>query len=151
MRSEHSFVYLLAAAFCSFALTAQGQKNSSWRIYKAADGLYETTTTAVTVGPKNRIWVKHGESGAISWLDGYTVTNFAAPDGGAFRVYENRTGQLWTLYADGVREFKDNQWITHPIPEVRAENRTNPLRNVRPISLLPTHRDHLLILLSDRL
>src|SRR5262249_15137514 len=59
--------------------------------------------------------------------------------------------QLWTLYADGVREFKDNQWITHPIPEVRAENRTNPLRNVRPIPLLPTDRDHLLILLSDRL
>jgi signal transduction histidine kinase len=139
------------------------QRSGNWRVYRAADGLKESFTTTVTVGPAPRtdmsarhgvsdsvILARHGASGSVSLLDGYSVTTLPSPRGGSFRVYENRTGQLWALHPDGLQEYRDGAWVEHPIREVRNEQ-SSLARKVRPIPLVPHKRDHVLVLLWDRL
>src|SRR5437867_2107301 len=75
----------------------QAQRTGNWRVYRSADGLKESLTTAVTASPRGTIIVSHGTSDSISLLDGYSVVTLPAPGGGNIRVYENRTGQLWAI------------------------------------------------------
>jgi hypothetical protein len=56
-------------------LSLQAQPSYSWRVYNASDGLKESFATAVTIGPRGTVWVKHSETDAISSLDGYSVSN----------------------------------------------------------------------------
>jgi signal transduction histidine kinase/ligand-binding sensor domain-containing protein len=129
----------------------QAQPSYSWRVYNASDGLKESFATAVTIGPRGTVWVKHSETEAISSLDGYSVSNIVASASGAHQIHESRSGQIWAIYTDGIQEHREGQWIKYPVAEIRAENQTNLLRRVRPISLLPAEVEHVLFLLSDRL
>ena len=106
---------------------------------------------AVTISPRGHIWTKHA-NGGISWLDGFQVRTIPNSAGGIFPVYESRSGQIWSVYPDGVMEFRRDQWMPYPIPEIGAENRSSAVRlSIRPIPLLPAERDHVLALLPDRL
>ncbi|MBI3414004.1 MAG: hypothetical protein HY043_01585 [Verrucomicrobia bacterium] len=136
---------LLAAA------NLPAQKTSNWRIFNAEDGLNESSATAVTVGPRGTVWVWHGETETFSALDGYTVTNLPAAAPMAYHLKENLSQQWWTISSRGVQTYRDGQWVQYPIPAVEMENRTNLLRRVRPISIVAAERDHVLLLLSDRL
>lgn len=130
-------------------LNAQQEEN--WRVYRASDGLSDSFTTAVTVGPKGSVWASHREIGAISVLDGYKVRRLSAGGGGYFPVRATRTGQVWMVYSGGLQELKEGEWIKYPIPEIRTENQVNLLRRVRPISIVPYQHNRLLFLLGDRL
>ncbi len=148
---------LLAATiillFLLLADAAYSQRAFNWRVYKAADGLNESDSTAITVSPQGHVWIKHGEAPTISWLDGYEkIHHIPSPGGAAYRVYESRSGQIWSLYDEGIQEFKEGQWIHYPIPEIRSEKETNPYRRVLdPVSLLPGETNRVLFLVSDRL
>jgi len=131
--------------------TGWTQKASNWRAFKTADGLAESFTTSVTVSPRGNVWVKHFEADTINWLDGYEVKSIPSPGVGNYRVYEGRAGQIWTVYPEGLQEYRDGQWIRYPINEIRAEYRTNALRQTWPIALLPLKQGHVLFLLADRL
>jgi signal transduction histidine kinase/ligand-binding sensor domain-containing protein len=143
--------------FCVGALVVlpilgQAQRALSWRVFKAADGLSESESTAITVSPQGHVWVKHGEAEMISWLDGYMVHHIRSPGGRSTRVYESSSGQIWSLYTDGILEYQTNQWLHYPVAEIQTESQINPLRRaVHPISLWPTERDCVLFLLPDRL
>ncbi|MEO8427239.1 MAG: ATP-binding protein [Verrucomicrobiota bacterium] len=145
----YGFVFL--ALVLIWTLPLQAQQSYSWRVYNASDGLKESFATAVTIGPKGTVWVKHSETDAISALDGYSVSNIVASASGAHQIHESRYGQIWAIYTDGVQEYREGQWIKYPVAEIRAENQTNLLRRVRPIPLLPGEIEHVLFLLSDRL
>ncbi|MBI3851779.1 MAG: hypothetical protein HY298_16110 [Verrucomicrobia bacterium] len=127
------------------------QKASNWRSFKAADGLAESFTTSVMVSPRGHVWAKHFEANSINWLDGYDVKSIPSPGVGNYRVYEGRAGQIWTVYPEGLQEYRDGEWIRHPIREIRAEYQTNALRQTWPIPLVPMKQGHVLFLLTDRL
>ena len=112
------------------------------------DGSY---AAAVTTSPQNNVIVKSGDTPKVTWLNGYERREIVAPEENQYRVYESRTGQLWSLYSDGVLLYYRGQWSYHPIAEVRNEMLSNPMRQLRQISLVPAEVNTLLILLPDKL
>ena len=126
---------------------------SNWQVYKTSDGLPDSYTTSVTVSPRTNVWTRHGEGTKwVSVLDGYSVTNLPAPGGsGIPRVYESHSGQIWSVSAEGLLEYRGGHWSARAVDEIRRENAVTLMRQVRPIPLLPAERDHVLVLLSDRL
>jgi sugar lactone lactonase YvrE len=97
------------------------------------------------------VWVRQGGDGPASWLDGFHVRTIPFLGTGNFSVYESRSGQIWALFAGGVMEFRRDQWVQYPVPEIGAENQTSALRFLHPFPLLPAERDHVLALLPNRL
>jgi signal transduction histidine kinase len=120
------------------------------RVYRESDGLRDTQVTSVTISPRGNVWVRHGELGVLSYLDGYTVRHIPAPPGN-FRIYESRSGQLWSLYTGGLQEFKNEKWVAYQIQEIKDEFEADPLRKIRQLPLIPTKRDHILFLISRAL
>jgi len=142
---------LVATLVAGIMKVALAEGSGPWRIYGPSDGLAASPTLSVTASPRGLLWARHGSGGAISWLDGFQIHALPAPDQGGFPVYESRSGQIWSLHPEGLVEFRRDQWVPYPVPAIRDEFRSNSLRLVRPIPLLPAERDHVLVLLSDRL
>jgi signal transduction histidine kinase/ligand-binding sensor domain-containing protein len=130
--------------------TGHSEGGSRWRVFRAADGLADTSVVAVTLSPRGNVWAKHG-SGAVSWLDGFQARSIAFSTSGNSPVFESRSAQIWSAYSEGVMEYRRDQWLQYPVNEIRAENESSALRLVRPIRLLPAERDHVLAVLPDRL
>jgi len=140
---------LLAGMLLSGA--GRAQSVSEWRVYRQADGLAESLTTAITISPRGDVWVKHGEVEAVSWLNGYTVQHIPPPGGRNAHVYESRAGKIWSLNEDGLLEFTNDRWIGYPVAAMQHERETNPYFAIRPPPLLPVDQDRVLVLLHDQL
>ncbi len=124
---------------------------SNWRMFKAADGLHETHTTFLSSSPRGNLWVRHDDPTQVSVYDGYKIHGIPGPGPDKFRIYESRSGQLWSLYASGLVVYMGGQWVEHPVPEIRSRLGPDPLRQRREIPLLPAEWDRVLFLLPDRL
>ncbi|HNQ90728.1 MAG TPA: ATP-binding protein [Verrucomicrobiota bacterium] len=124
---------------------------SPWRLYRAADGLAESLTTALTVGPRGSVWAKHGELDTISVLDGYGVARVPAPPERLFRIYESRAGRVWAVSPQGLMEYVADQWMRHPLPSLQKGFADRPGRALRQMAILPAEQDRVLVLLPDRL
>ena len=129
----------------------RAEGGSHWRIYPLTAGQGGAFTVAVTVSPRGNVWVRLGGDGPVSWLDGFQVRTLPFSGTGNFPVYESRSGQIWALFANGVMEFRRDQWVQYPVPEIGVENQSSALRYVHPLPLLPAERDHVLALLPNRL
>jgi signal transduction histidine kinase/ligand-binding sensor domain-containing protein len=127
------------------------QSSSNWRVFRATDGMADSYTTAVTLSPRGNIWVRHGEADKVTLWNGYIFSTIPAPDKNNYRIYESRSGQLWALHNQGLWVYDGNQWAHHVIPEITAEFRGDPLRQVREIALVPAERDRIFFLLSDQM
>ena len=137
---------LLAAPGGVFA-----QSTFGWRFWKAADGLPESFTTAITAGAAGQVWARHGEVPFMSSLDGYrilTLPNYQAQKQicTLSRVYESPSHELWIPDPEGLRELRNGQWALHPIPDLAAAALTE---KGPPLVALAGRR--VLILLPDRL
>lgn len=130
---------------------ARADRASNWRMFKAADGLHESYTTWVSTSPRGNIWVRHDDPAEISVYDGYQIRTMRGPGKDKFRIYESRTGQLWTLSASGLVVHTSGQWAEHPVAEIRARLGSDPARQRREIPLLPAEWDRVLFLLPDKL
>jgi len=142
---------ILLLLLCGFRLLAAADDGASWRVYRTTDGLAANSSAAVNFSPRGILWVRHGNGGPLSWLDGFQIHAVQDSSEGNFPVYESRSGQLWSLYLGGVMEYRRDQWMEHPLPSVRSEMQSSSVRLVRPIPLLPAERDHVLILLPEQL
>jgi signal transduction histidine kinase len=140
-----------AAVLLMASPPGRAEGGSHWRIYPVTAGQDGTFPVAVTVSPRGNVWVRQGGDGPVSWLDGFQSRTIPFLGTGNFPVYESRSGQIWALYADGVMEFRRDQWVQYPVPEIGAEIQTSALRFVHPFPLLPAERDHVLALLPNRL
>lgn len=147
--SKYWFLLVLLELFLPFS-SKTAERTFIRRVYRASDGLRDTQVTSVSISPRGNVWVRHGELGVLSYLDGYTIRHIPAPPGN-YRIYESRSGQLWSLYSGGLQEFKNEKWIPYPIEEIREEFESDPLRKIRQITLIPTRRDHVLFLVSKAL
>ena len=89
------------------------------------------------LAPQGRVLARHLKSASISQLDGYTVYHIPAPDTGNGRIYESPGGQLWTVVAEGLQEFRNGNWVLHPVPEIAAEFRARLPRLIDPAAVVP--------------
>ena len=126
-------------------------RTDQWRLYKAADGLSESLSTAVTVSPRGSVWVKHGEVNAISMLDGYLIQHIPTPVQRIYRVYQSRAGRVWAVYDDGLLGFVGNEWVAYPLTNRLTAAELNQLRAGRSPTLFPAEEDRVLMILPDRL
>src|SRR5215203_492607 len=145
------WIYFLLAACLAMAETTRAQRAPNWRLYKLADGLPESTCISVTVAPQGKVVAKHLTLSMVSELDGYTVQVRPSPETITSRVYQSPAGQLWTVKADGLLEFKDGAWVLHHVPEIAAELRVGSPRIIDPVPIYPVKQGVVLFLLPDRL
>ena len=54
------------------------QRVSPWREFRTADRLTESFSTAITIGQRGNVLVRHREGG-LSLLDGYTIRSLKPP------------------------------------------------------------------------
>ncbi|MCF7763625.1 MAG: hypothetical protein K9N62_08130 [Verrucomicrobia bacterium] len=120
-------------------------------VFSAADGLSDSYAMSITWSPRGNVWVKHRDGDQISVMDGYSIQRLPSPGRDSYRIYESRTGQLWSLYPDGLAQYVAKGWDHHYVPEIRAEIQSHMLRRVRQIPLLPAEHNRVLFLLSDQL
>lgn len=148
---------LATSLCCGLVLAGAGselaaERSSNWKMFKAADGLHETYASSLTVSPRGTVWIKHGVGAThLSVYDGFQIQTLPSAGPDAYRVYESRTGQLWSLSSSGLVVYAGEQWHAHPVAEIQAEIRSDPLRQLRQIPLLPAEQNRVLFLLSDRL
>ncbi len=145
--------WLLFGAFLTLTSTCSGQRGSAWRVYKAADGLPETLTTAVTIGPHGHLWVRHSAVEWVGWLDGYEIKAIPSPSVGNSRVYERPHRPALDFQCRRPRSIQkaDTEWLQYPSPEITAEFHKNNLSAVRPLPLVPFKQNHVLLLFPDSL
>ncbi len=143
-----SIVFFFATMFTT-SVTAQ--VGSHWRMFKVSDGLADAICTTVTVSPRTNVWVTHLQNGLATTFDGYQFNRIPAAGLGPTRIYETPGGQIWAVAPDGIQEFRDDKWVQYPIPAIAAITSTNPVLQLRQISLLPFKQGNVLISLPDRL
>lgn len=144
--SGRQWVWLVAAILAS-AETGWGQKASNWRIYKLADGLPESACLAITVSAQERVLVRHLDLPLFSELDGYSIVVKPAMDIGKSRIYQSPGGQFWAAAPEGLREFKDGNWLLHPVPEIASQ--PHPSRVLDPVPLYAVKQGLVIFLLPN--
>ena len=154
-RIAHPFplatVWLLLAIFLPWLPTdTQAQSDPRIAAWRGADGLPQSGTLGVSLTARGRVITTHSATLPIARLDGFAITTISNSFGAPSRVYESRSEQLWCVVPEGLYENTGAGWNTHPVPEIATEFRSNPLRSVRPIPLIPLDRNRVLILLPDR-
>ncbi len=141
---------LLTALLLKSSPLGHAEGGSLWRKFPVAAGPGGTFSVAVTISPRGNVWVRQSADGPASWLDGFQIRTIPFAGTGNFPVYESRSHQIWALFSDGVMEFRRDQWVQYPVPEIAAEIQSSALRYAHPFPLLPAERDHVLALLPDR-
>lgn len=147
----NGWMFILGCLLMSFPSAGHGAVESyQWRVFKAIDGLKESASQSVTISPLERVWIGHSHSDFFSVYNGYDASSIPAPEGRALKVYENRSGQVWTTYSGGLQDYSGKEWTQYAIPEIRSEMASNILQQLR-LTVLPAERDHAFFLLSDAL
>jgi hypothetical protein len=133
-----------AGALGALGQLAAAPTTNHWRSFTKADGLPENACVSVTVGAGGNILVRHARAADVTVFDGYEFFSVAAPDTNRSRIYESPGGQLWTVTRDGLLEFRDNDWLPHPVPQVAAHFRAGDTNEIR---LQPVRQGRVLIFL----
>lgn len=117
-----SWVLLLTAAGWVGTLPVRGRDvdGGIWGIFGPAEGLSTGPALILSVSPRGSIWIHHGNVGGISAFDGYSVRHFPPVSVDHPAVYESRTGQIWAVDREGLREFRRDSWLTHRLEAFRA-------------------------------
>ncbi|MBN2288336.1 MAG: hypothetical protein JXQ83_03315, partial [Candidatus Glassbacteria bacterium] len=146
---------LLAVFLCPVRAEAGDDLAKNWRFFTASEGMGESWASFITVGPSGRVWVSHGGVNMLSWLDGWPgpdgkiIQTMPSP-GNDLKVCESKSGQLWSLYSNGIQEFKDGRWVRYEVEQITnlypADNIVRTL-----IPFLPGEEDQCFYLLPEGL
>ncbi len=143
---------ILVALALALAQPAGSQpRASNWRDYRTADGLAENPSVAVSIGRRGKVWGTHSRGGLISGLDGYSVTNLAAPGAFTGKVYESPGGQLWVVSSNGLEEYRNERWTEYAVPEIASAVRKALTNGPLIVPLCPVRTGHVIFLLPDAL
>jgi signal transduction histidine kinase/CheY-like chemotaxis protein len=102
-----------------YPLEAEGL--NGWRFWGIADGLAESFTVGLTVGPDGRVWATHGRVSSLNVLDGYRIRTIATPHklGNQF-IAIGASDLLISDEAGNRVEYRNGQWLLHDIRTVWA-------------------------------
>ena len=112
---------LLTALVWLGALPGRGQEADGgiWRMFGPAEGLSTGPALTLSVSPGGSLWVHHGDVGGISVFDGYSVRHLPPVSQDYPTLHESRTGQIWAMDREGLREFRRDGWLTHRLETFR--------------------------------
>jgi signal transduction histidine kinase/CheY-like chemotaxis protein len=158
MMKQHSrfFIPLLVCfAHLLAAFSAASQNSPTWHSYTSINGLQESYSRAISIGPSGKVWINHGNVGQMTVLDGHSSRLMPTP-GPFLKVKEGPTGELWAytsrfesvpLQLSGVQYYSEpqRQWIRFTLPLLQNAGLSDS-RNFEPLEA-----GHVLLLLPDRL
>ena len=137
---------------------ALGNTPADWRFFDSSDGLVESWTRCVSIGPDGKVWATHGDVAELSWMDGWPgpdgrfVHTLPSP-GSNMKAYESRSGQLWSLYQNGIELYREGKWNQFKVKGVENNYSTDfdgiSMLNINRVSLLPSKNNKALYLLPD--
>ena len=136
------FIHFFLTAWLVSIISPLGltQSFEQWRYWTISDGLEESWSTSISIGPSGKIWINHGDVDHCSCLEGYQIVKYPIPSPNV-KIKESHKNTLWSICEGGILRFHNETWILYPIPEILD----------RQIPFLPTLYDDILILLEDRL
>ncbi len=126
---------------------AWGERGVQIRSFPLGEGYY----TTLTVSPRGHVVANHSEAPIVTILDGYQQRNISADGLGNNKVYESRSGQLWSIDAAGLLFYDRGKWTRHAVAGIASELRNNATWQLRAISLIPAEHNHVLVLLPNAL
>ena len=135
---------VLTVCFCS---SVWAQRSTHVRVFRPS-GSYPAN---ITISPTGSVLSRSGDSPELLVLDGYTRREIEMLVETSYRVYQSRSAQLWSVTKQGLQFNHGDEWTLHPISEIQTEVASNPLRQLRQVTILPAEVNRVLILLSDRL
>ncbi len=127
--------------------SVRAQTGTQMRSFRLSNGY----PVSVSLTPKGGLWVRHGEVPAATLFDGYTRTTIDLPEAGNSRLVESRSGQIWSSSAEGLLLYERGEWSRHTIVAMRDELRNNPMRQLRPVSLVAAEVNRVFVLLPGQL
>ncbi len=126
---------------------ATAQEPPHWRYWLASDGLEESCSLTVSIGPAGLVWVNHGHVDKMSVLDGYTVANLPNPGVGA-PVIETNDHILWSCDSHCFLRYSsypnrmNADWERFPVPGLPSK--APPFCPLSPDHVLYTSRDRVM-------
>ncbi len=157
LRHAALLAMLLAMLLAALPARAGQERFSRWRFYSSQDGLAESWSSFISVGPTGRVWVSHGEVERLSCLTGWPgpdgrLVQSMPSSGHDWKALESACGQLWSLSESGLQLYREDGWKTFRIEEI---NNLSPPDAILPelelVPFLPGERDQCYYLLPDRL
>lgn len=121
------------------------EQDVTWRHLTSYDGLSADDILFVTPGFKDKIWITHEFSEFASGTDGYVFEQISMPDDRHYRIYESRTGQLWTTNSRDVLLYRNGRWDYLSLPASPS------FPDSEILGILPAEYNHVLVLYADRL
>ena len=144
-------ILILAWAVCLPGAGSAAAPAGVWRVYRSTNGLADSACVALTVSSRGNVWTRHPPGRPVSVFDGFQFRTIESPGVGIYPIQESRSGQLWSLYPEGMAEYRRGQWVQYPLAEMQLDGTVGLSRPGRVVSLLPAERDSVLALLPDRL
>ena len=128
------------------------ETSKSWRFWTEEDGLIESYSRSVTTSSDGAVWIVHGEVDKATWLDGYEIRHFGAPDYAT--PVHHAYGQIWSTYwkkhmrfLGGLQQYVDDHWIRYEIEEfAQIQFKDDPF-----YPFLPIADNRILFVLKDRI
>ncbi|MEA2064492.1 MAG: triple tyrosine motif-containing protein, partial [Gemmatimonadota bacterium] len=149
------FPVVFAVFLCPKDGTGAGGQATNLRFFFSPDGLAESWASFVTVGSSGRIWVSHGSVNRLSWFTGWPGPDgkfvYSMPSPGVdLKVYESDSGQLWSLYLNGIQQFRDGKWVRYKIDEITNLYPADKVVRTL-IPFLPGEKNHCFYLMPEGL
>ena len=124
-------VFVLSCLLCAGTNLAGGTFED-WRFWGLKDGLGESFSAGLSVGPDGRVWIRHGRVSRITILDGFAATGIPAPPALAHATWNTGPESMVGIDASGHLVVYDHGiWSAH---DLLAEA-TRPLDNNRVLAL----------------
>ena len=115
---KRAFVLAAVTLAWLFAGPLSAEDQWNWRSWTAADGLQETFTFSLSVGPNGSVIARHGNVPFMSVLDGYTIRKIPDPRQtskidwvSSARASLSEDGSTWTTSEERLLQYKDGRWI----------------------------------------
>jgi signal transduction histidine kinase/CheY-like chemotaxis protein len=112
------YKFFAAIVLCVFAPAAVAQDHDLWRFWTRADGLQESYSYSLGLGPGGPVTVRHGAVAYMSVLDGYGVARIPEPypairvDASTRgRATAGESGSTWAAVNGNLMEYRAGQWI----------------------------------------
>jgi signal transduction histidine kinase/ActR/RegA family two-component response regulator len=110
--------WIATFALFVFAPAVAAQDHDRWRFWTFSDGLRETFSYSLGLGPGGSVTIRHGAVPFMSVLDGYGVVRIADPNlpdrvnaVTRGRATSGANGSTWAAIDGNLMECRDGRWI----------------------------------------
>ena len=123
------------------------QAQSNFRTWKIEDGMEESNSIDVSVGPEGNVWVRHGDAPNLSSFDGREFTTIPVPSETTpvsirgtqlFEIREFPSGVLWGSRSNGIYQYQNEAWHRYALPpDIGKKYTYSPIDEKRVLFLTP--------------